>query len=133
MVQLFNFGKITLWVEYLFNCQYHFTFFGLAGLWKPKTSYVIWSQSKLLSIQTNLLFPLLCCKVVTCVDDEIIFALNLWPKFKLVVSKNLIQLHMESHKLSKRLLAEKPLCLKVHLRNRLAGEAARPKKCHEMV
>ena len=67
------------------------------------------------------------------VDDEIIFALNLWPKFKLIVSKNLIKLHMEPHELCKRLLAEKPLCLKVHLRNRLAGEAARPKKCHEMV
>ena len=70
---------------------------------------------------------------MTCVDDEIIFALNLWPKFELIVSKNLIKLHMEPHELCKRLLAEEPLRLKVHLRNRLAWEAAGPKKCHEMV
>ena len=127
MVQLFNFGKIALWVVNLFNCQYHLTFFALAGLWKPENSYELGFQSILLFIQMNFLSSLLCSEIIPCVDDEIIFALNLWTKFELIVSKNLIQLHMEPHELCKRLLSEESLCLQVHLRNRFAWKTARPK------
>ena len=67
-------------MEYLFHGQHHLIL-RLSGLRQLETLYLFWPNSILLLIKPNFGLPLLSCLVVSGIDDEVIFPLDLRPLF----------------------------------------------------
>ena len=80
-------------------------------------------EAILLLVHLDPQVPLLGRLVVACVNDEVILPLDLRAIPFEVVVEHPVQVHVQTHELSQRLLAHQPLCLQVHLGYRLGRQA----------
>ena len=80
--------------------------------------YFFFAQSVSDSVLFDLPLTFLFCWVVAGVDDEVIFPRD--ADFLHVVLEDFFEVEVQSHKIAKRLLTQKSLCLHVNLSNRLA-------------
>ena len=111
-------------MENLLHREYHFRFLALSRLWQLKGSNLFRLKSIFLFVLPDLELPFLSCQVITSVDNEIIFPLDLWPLLHRVVLEHFVQINVEPHELCQGLLSQQPLGLQVHLGNGFAWQTA---------
>jgi len=80
-------------------------------------------EAILLLVHLDPQVPLLGRLVIACVNDEVILSLDLRAIPLEVVIEHPVQVHVQAHEFSQRLLTHQPLSLQVHLGYRLGGQA----------